>query len=153
MKKLFALWAAALLVVGCSSQGPGASAPSVEQANTKLVLEFYEVVLNGKNADAAARYVAADYIQHNPRVPTGLAPLQGFVRELQRSAPQARSTVKRVVAQGDLVVLHSHAQRGGPEDRGMALVDIFRVHQGKIVEHWDVMQPVPETAANPNGMF
>lgn len=152
MKKLFAIWAAALLV-GCSSTGPGVPGTPVEQANAKTVLEFYEVVLNGKDADAAARYVAVDYIQHNPRVPTGLAPLQGFVRELQRSAPQARSTVKRVIAQGDLVVLHSHAQRGGPDDRGVALVDIFRVHQGKIVEHWDVMQPVPETAANQNGMF
>ncbi len=133
------------------AQTPAQAGPQ-EDANTKLVLEFYQVVLNGKDADAAARYIGDSYVQHNPRVPNGLAALQGFVREMGRTAPASRSTVKRVIAQGDMVVLHSHVQRS-PEDRGMALVDMFRIADGKLVEHWDVMQPVPETAANTNGMF
>ena len=111
-----------------------------------------EVVPNGRNADAAPKYVVDNYIQHNPRVPDGLAALQGFVRMLQQSAPQARSTVKRAVAEGDLVVLHSLNQRN-PEDRGMAQVEIYRLENGKIAEHWDVFQPIQEFAVNSNGML
>lgn len=136
----------ALTHVGLAQAGPQ------EDANTRLVLEFQRVVLNGKNADAAPKYVSEGYIQHNPRVPNGLDALQRFVRGLASISPVPNATVKRVVAQGDLVVLHSHVQRNA-EDRGTAQVDIFRVQDGKLVEHWDVMQPVPETAANTNSMF
>lgn len=143
---------AALFVGICTLSTPSVFAGPQEDANKKLVLDFYETVLNGKDADAAPRYVAEGYIQHNPRVPNGLAPLQGFVRELRRTSPDARSTVKRVVAEGALVVLHSFVQRN-PQDRGSALIDIFKVENAMIVEHWDVIQAVPETSANPNGMF
>jgi predicted SnoaL-like aldol condensation-catalyzing enzyme len=81
-----------------------------------------------------------------------LAGLQGFVRELGRVAPDAHADVVHVVAEGDMVVIHSHTQRN-PQDRGMAQVDIFRVHDGKISEHWDVIQPIPETSVSGNGMF
>lgn len=144
--------AALPLAAVCTAFAAPAFAGPLEEANKKLVLDFYETVLNGKDADAASRYVADNYIQHNPRVPNGIAALQGFVREMRRSVPESRSTVKRVVAEGPLVVLHSFVQRS-PQDRGSALVDIFRVEAGLIVEHWDVMQPVPETAANQNTMF
>lgn len=140
-----------LLLTVCVLSPGSANAGPLEDADKKLVLEFYEVVLNGRDADAAPTYVAEGYIQHNPRVPSGLAALQGFVRELRRIAPDARSTVKRVVSEGGLVVLHSLTQRN-PQDRGVAQVDIFRVQDGKIVEHWDVMQPIPEVAANSNGV-
>lgn len=141
-------------LAGCAVPGVATKQGPQADENKKLVLEFYERVLNKKDADAAAKYVVPHYIQHNPRVPSGLAPLQAFVRELKRTSPEARSTVKRVIAEGDLVVLHSHVQRGaGPQDRGLALVDIFRIENGMIVEHWDVMQAVPETSANQNGMF
>jgi predicted SnoaL-like aldol condensation-catalyzing enzyme len=136
--------------VGLSTSS--AFAGALEDANKKLVLEFYEKVLNQKDVDAASKYVSENYIQHNPRVPDGLAALQGFVREMKRSTPESRSTVKRAIAEGDLVVLHSHVQRN-PGEKGAALVDIFRVANGMIVEHWDVIQPVPETSANSNSMF
>ncbi len=144
------LSAATLLGGLCIGAIAGGSAQ--EEANKKLVLEFQRVVLNGKDADAVPRYVGDTYTQHNPRVPDGPAALQGFVRQLRTNAPDAFSEVKRAVADGDLVVLHSHQKRN-KDDRGTALIDIFRVENGKLVEHWDVMQPVPETSANPNTMF
>jgi len=138
-------------LIALSSAGAFASGP-LEEANKKLVLEFHAVVLNGKNADAAPKYVAENYIQHNPRVPNGLAGLQGFVRELSRNSQDARVTIKRVIAEGDLVVLHSHMQRSSQE-RGSVLVDIFRVENGKLAEHWDVLQPIPESSVSGNGML
>ena len=123
-----------------------------EEANRKLVLEFYERVLNQKDADAATQYIGSSYKQHNPRVPDGVAALQGFVRSTKERSPQSKSVVKRSFAEGDHVILHVHAT-SSPEDRGVAIVDIFRLENGKIVEHWDVIQPVPETAANGNTMF
>lgn len=138
--------AVALLSAAAAQAGP------LEETNKKIVLEFMEVVLNGRNADAAPKYVVDNFIQHNPRLPDGVAALQGFVRMLQQSAPQARSTVKRAVAEGDLVVLHSLNQRN-PEDRGMAQVEIYRLENGKIAEHWDVFQPIQEFAVNSNGML
>lgn len=142
---------AAAVAIAISSSVAHATTPA-EEANKKLVLEFHDVVLNGKDADAALKYLAENYIQHNPRVPNGVAPLQGFIREMKKNTPDSRSTIKRVVAEGDLVVIHSHVQRVLNE-RGAALVDIFRVQDGKIVEHWDVVQPIPESSANANGML
>lgn len=123
-----------------------------EEANRKLVLEFYERVLNQKDADAATQYIGATYKQHNPLVPDGVAALQGYVRGLKERSPQSRSIVKRSFVEGDHVILHVHAIRS-PEERGVAIVDIFRLENGRIVEHWDVIQPVPEKAANANTMF
>jgi len=123
-----------------------------EAANKKMVLEFYDRVLNRKEADAAAEYIGKKYIQHNPMVPDGVEALQAFVRKNKAEFPNSRSEVKRAFAEGDYVILHVHARRS-PEDRGVAIVDIFRLENGKIVEHWDVIQPIPEKTANPNGMF
>ena len=123
-----------------------------EEANKKMVLEFYDRVLNRKEADAATEYIGKKYIQHNPLVPDGVEALQAFVRKNKTEFPQSRSVVKRAFAEGDHVILHVHAFRS-PNERGLAIVDIFRIENGKIVEHWDVIQPIPEKAANPNGMF
>jgi len=82
----------------------------------------------------------------------GIEGFRSFLQDLKKQFPRLRSDVKRVFADGDFVMIHVHAKRQ-PEDLGLAIVDIFRLEQGKIVEHWDVRQPVPETAANTNGMF
>ncbi len=81
--------------------------------------------------------------------PEGLKAFLGFLKE---KFPASKSEIKRVFAEGDYVILHVHAVRE-PGTRGSAIVDIFKLEQGKIVEHWDVVQPIPEKAANPNGMF
>ena len=81
--------------------------------------------------------------------PEGLKAFLGFLKE---KFPASKSEIKRVFAEGDYVILHVHAVRE-PGTRGRAIVDLFRLENGKIVEHWDVAQDVPEKAANANGMF
>ena len=121
-------------------------------ANKKIVVDFYEKGLNQKDYDAAAQSFGPRYIQHNPGAangPEGFKRLVGFLKE---KFPNSRNEIKRVIAEGDLVVLHVHSKRE-PADRGRAIVDIFKVENGKIVEHWDVIQDVPEKSANDNTMF
>ena len=122
------------------------------EANKKAVLEFYEKGLNQKDFDAAARYFGPKYIQHNPGAPDGIEGFKAFIALRKEKFPNARSEIKRAFAEGDFVILHIHAVRE-PGERGSAIVDIFRLENGKIVEHWDVVQPIPEKAANSNGMF
>ena len=122
------------------------------EANKKIVVDFYEKALNQKDFEAAAKYFGPRYIQHNPAVPDGPDGLKRLVDFLKEKFPNSKSEIKRVIAEGDLVMLHVHSVRQ-PGERGRAIVDIFRVENGKIVEHWDVIQDVPETSANSNTMF
>jgi predicted SnoaL-like aldol condensation-catalyzing enzyme len=138
---------AAALAVGLA--GPALADP---EANKKIVIDFYDKALNQKDFEAAARHFGPRYIQHNPLVPNGPDGLKGLVALLKEKFPNSRSEIKRAIAEGDLVVLHVHAVRE-PGQRGRAIVDIFRLENGKIVEHWDVIQDVPEKAANDNTMF
>ena len=122
------------------------------EANKKIVVEFYEKALNQKDFEAASKYFGAQYIQHNPMVPDGPQGLKTLLDLLRTKFPNSHSEIKRVFADGDFVILHVHAVRE-PGTRGTAIVDIFRLDNGKIVEHWDVRQDVPEQAANSNTMF
>ncbi len=122
------------------------------EANKKIVLAFYDAALVKFDADAAVKYLGESYIQHNPRAPDGVEGVKGLIKFLKETQPNRRSEIKRVLAEKDLVMIHVHA-KSTPEDRGTAIIDIFRVQNGKIVEHWDVMQAVPEKSANNNTMF
>lgn len=135
--------------------GPAAPrvAERVESTNADVVTRFYDLAFNQhKPTEAARLYIGDHYIQHNPGVPNGAEPFTSYFEGYFRENPQNRATIHRVIAQGDLVALHVHMQ-ASPEDAGQAIIDIFRVENGKIVEHWDVIQPVPETTANGNTMF
>ena len=125
-----------------------------EEANARLVTTFYDLAFNQhKPTEAARLYIGDHYIQHNPDVPNGAAAFYGFFEGFFRENPQSRATIHRVIADGDLVVLHVHSQETST-DPGRAVVDIFRVENGKIVEHFDVIQAVPSTpTANGNTMF
>lgn len=122
------------------------------EANKKVVLDFYEKGLNQKDFEAAAKHFGPRYIQHNPGAPDGIDGFKAFIAMRKEKFPNAKAEIKRVFADGDFVILHVHGVRE-PGERGVAIVDIFRLENGKIVEHWDVVQPIPETAANTNGMF
>jgi predicted SnoaL-like aldol condensation-catalyzing enzyme len=122
------------------------------EANKKVVLDFYDKALNQKDFEAAAKYFGPRYIQHNPGAPDGIEGFKAFIAMRKEKFPNARSDIKRALAEGDFVILHVHSMRE-PGERGVAIVDIFRLENGKIVEHWDVVQPIPEKPANDNGMF
>jgi predicted SnoaL-like aldol condensation-catalyzing enzyme len=122
------------------------------EANKKAVLEFYEAGLNKKDFEAAAKYFGPKYIQHNPGAPDGIEGFKTFVIFLKEKFPQSHSEIKKVFADGDHVILHVHAVRE-PGTRGRAIVDIFRLENGKIVEHWDVAQDIPDKMPHNNGMF
>lgn len=128
------------------------AADAVGEANKKIVVDFYTAGLIKLDADAAVKLLGPKYIQHNPTAPDGVEGFKGFIKFLKEKFPNRTSEIKRVMADGDLVILHVHS-KPTPEDRGSAIVDIFRVENGKIVEHWDVIQPIPEKTANPNTMF
>ena len=131
---------------------PIAHAETQQERNKKLVLEFYEAAINRKDFAAASKYMGTQYRQHNPLAADGPAGLQAYLQFLKEKFPASHSEIKKVFADGDYVILHVHAVRV-PNTRGSAIVDIFRLENGKVVEHWDVIQEIPENAANGNGMF
>jgi predicted SnoaL-like aldol condensation-catalyzing enzyme len=142
------------LVTAASPQALAADAKQME-ANKKNVVEFYNAVLNDKDFEKASKYVGATYIQHNPIGADGLDGIKGFINFLKEKFPQNKSEIKRVFADGNYVIVHVHAVRE-PGTRGNAIFDLFRLDDnGKIVEHWDAVQPIPDPdkALNKNGMF
>ncbi|PTV56174.1 nuclear transport factor 2 family protein [Acinetobacter seifertii] len=129
------------------------AADKISAQNKKIVTNFYEgVFLKHQVKEYADRYIGHEYIQHNPNVPDGKAPFVNFFTEKFQKNPQAKNEIKRAIAEGNLVVLHVHSTEN-EKDRGRAIVDIFRVENGKIVEHWDVIQNIPEQSKNSNTMF
>jgi predicted SnoaL-like aldol condensation-catalyzing enzyme len=144
--------AAALLLALAYAGGSAAAADAQQEANRKIVLDFYEKGLNQKDADAAIAYMGNRYVQHNPNAADGPEGFRKFIAFLREKFPNSRSEIKRSFVDGDYVILHVHAVRE-PGTRGSAIVDIFKLENGKIVEHWDVVQPIPENPANSNTMF
>jgi predicted SnoaL-like aldol condensation-catalyzing enzyme len=123
----------------------------INKANT---VAFYQKALFDGDVENAFRiYAGASYRQHNPIIEDGMEGVRKFVTWIMANHPDAHGEIKRVFADGDYVILHSHWHGLSVNPRGEAVVDIFRLEDGKMVEHWDVIQPIPETAANNNTMF
>jgi len=127
--------------------------PAIPSDPKSVVLAFFETAFIKRDPlTAAARYLGSNYTQHNPGIPDGPEVFKQFIPKWLSSVPELTFDIKRVITEGDLVVLH-YLMKTSPNDRGTAIVDIFRVEDGRVVEHWDVLQPVPAESANSNTMF
>jgi predicted SnoaL-like aldol condensation-catalyzing enzyme len=116
---------------------------------TRFMTRFY---VDKKVREAFETWVDPGYVQHNPMAATGRDAAVSFLEPFFAQHPDIHYSIARVIADGNLVAVHSHG-KFGPDDRGVAVVDILRVEGCKVMEHWDVVQPVPEKSANSNGMF
>lgn len=147
MKKQFL--AAALFIASTA-----AFAQTTPEQNKENAIAFYELVFNQhKLQEGVDKYIGKEYLQHNPGVADGAKAFVDAFDPFLKANPQSKAEIKRVIADGDLVALHVHSQLNA-KDRGEAVVDIFRFDKdGKIVEHWDVIQAVPEKTESSRSMF
>jgi predicted SnoaL-like aldol condensation-catalyzing enzyme len=129
---------------------PEGATVSELEANKRVVIDYYQTAFQGKPAKAVADHFGDRYIQHNPDAADGPEAFIGYVDWLRSEHPSLTLEIKRVIAEGDMVATHSHLI---PGQAGSALADFFRLENGKVVEHWDVIQEVPDASANQNGMF
>jgi predicted SnoaL-like aldol condensation-catalyzing enzyme len=121
--------------------------------NKAVVAAFYELAVNQrKPAEAAQKYIGEEYRQHNPKVADGVEPFVQFISGMQKKHPALTVAISHTLAEGDLVAVHVHLMREA-NDPGQAIMELFRLKRGKIVEHWDVVQPVPATTISGNSMF
>jgi len=129
------------------------------QRNAQVVLEVYKKMINQKQPKNVGQYLEPSYIQHNPTIETGAEALIKAFAYMEAQHPRAHVVVHQVIAVGNFVYAHVNFVNlfsDDPNDRGLAGVDIYRFdNNGRIAEHWDVLQPIPDpkNAANPNGMF
>jgi predicted SnoaL-like aldol condensation-catalyzing enzyme len=128
------------------------SRTAVEQRRLDFVLEMYREVLIAQDSSKVDRYISPDYVQHSSLAPPGRDSLKAFLDMLRVRSPDASSDIKRAFVDGDFVVVHVHVKRH-PGDLGLAVVDIFRVDDRYILEHWDVLMEVPANPVNANSMF
>jgi predicted SnoaL-like aldol condensation-catalyzing enzyme len=156
MKRIVCIAIATAFVAGAAALAIAQSAQHTpqEQANLKAVLELYEKALNQHDFEGSTQYLGPRYVQHNPFAEDGPEGLKKFIEWRKQNLPNAKSVIKRAFADGDYVILHVHSIRE-PGTRGVAIVDIYKMENGKVVEHWDVIQEVPEDSKtkNKNGMF
>ncbi|MFF3371939.1 nuclear transport factor 2 family protein [Streptomyces sp. NPDC002680] len=153
-----AITAVTLTVAGTASASPEAGRghhrpESQVQHNERVAVAFLDLAFNKKQPQAAAdRYVGSEFIQHNPLSADGTKPFVAYVTWRTTQSPDLKFDFKRVFGEKNLVAVH-YKRTYDAADRGAAVMDIFRFEKGKIVEHWDVIQDIPETSMNDNTMF
>lgn len=123
-----------------------------EQANLDHVLAMYRDVLMALDSSRVDDYIRPDYIQHSSLAEPGVRALKDWLDARRADSPDAVQTIHRAFADGDHVIVHVELHRW-PGDPGMAVVDIFRMQDGMVAEHWDVLQDIPAEPVNSNAMF
>jgi predicted SnoaL-like aldol condensation-catalyzing enzyme len=146
------MFAATVAILLAAVPWARAASPQELEANKQTVRAFEDAALNQKDFEAASKYLGSRYTQHNPAAADGPEGLKAYIAFLKEKFPNNHSEIKHIFADGDYVIVHDHAVRE-PGTRGNAIVNIYKLENGKVVEHWDVIQPIPEKAANANGMF
>lgn len=123
------------------------------QRNKERVIAFYDLMFNqNQPREAVEKYVGSQYIQHNPHVGNGPEAFIDYFERMATEYPGKRVVFHRTFAEGDHVILH--CEQSWPNDHDYAGIDIFRLDDdGQIVEHWDVLQVIPDHSRNSNGMF
>lgn len=120
--------------------------------NKKNAIDFYRLAYNGSPREGVEKYVGADYIQHNPLVGNGKEPFIEYFERMYAEYPNKSIEFVRATAEGDLVALHTH--QTWPNNEEYVTMDFFRFDDnGKIIEHWDAMQEIPDETANGNTMY
>ncbi|CAD7287987.1 ester cyclase [Campylobacter suis] len=146
MKKIF------MSMVMLVALSPLFAQQSLQEQNKALVTEFWNKLFNEHKLEMIDKLIVDDYIQHNPFYKDGKQTIKDGLTGFFKEFPQSSAEIKRVTADGDLVYIHNHIKLH-KDDRGQAAMDIFRVKDGKIVEHWDIIQDIPEKSENNNTMF
>jgi predicted SnoaL-like aldol condensation-catalyzing enzyme len=124
---------------------------SREQSNKEIVIEAYQRTFGDLDVAAIDEFFSKDFKQHNPTIADGLEGVKELVRTLSSQGVQKQKIeFKHIVAEGDVVILHSRYEMAGAEWR---FIDIYRVESGQLAEHWDAMMQMPEARANTNSMF
>jgi predicted SnoaL-like aldol condensation-catalyzing enzyme len=131
----------------------GATGSEQEEANRRLVLDFYQNVIIDREFDRWPEYLRADYKQHKPNIPDGPQGVIDFMRGNYDADPDHTVRVVRSFVDGDYVILHVNVQLEQPHQQQLAVMDIFRAENGQLVEHWDVEQPIPTEMSHNNGMI
>jgi predicted SnoaL-like aldol condensation-catalyzing enzyme len=121
-----------------------------ERSNKKLVADFYQQLFGDKDVSAIDKYIGSVYIQHNPALPDGPQALKEGATQWFKGAPKEKIDIQHLAAEGNLVFIHLRSKIG---EKVSSVIDIFRIENGKITEHWDVIQEVPAKSANPHPMF
>ena len=158
----------ALIFVSCSSQGKNDSVLKAkndsltkeislisdtlrkEKFNKKLVADFYQQLFGDKDLSAIDKYIGDVYIQHNPGLKDGKEALKQGAAQWFKGAPKIKINIQHIGADGNFVYIHTKSDQGPKTE---SVLDIFRLDNGKIVEHWDIIQTVPEHSENPHPMF
>lgn len=125
---------------------------ALEKTNLDHVLAMYRDVLMALNSGRVDDFIHPDYIQHSMLAEPGAQALKDWLDARAKDSPDAVQTIHRAFVDGDHVIVHVHVVRW-PGDTGLAAIDIFRMEDGMIAEHWDVVQEIPAEPINPNGMF
>lgn len=158
MKKIItalcAIISISIFTAGCSNDDKSVSSTrnlQQEESNKQLVLKFYQRLFGDKDISAIDEYIVTNYIQHNPQVADCREALKTMAAQWIAGGPKTTVDVRQSVAEGNLVILHVKSPT--PDGKYQAIVEIFRVENNQLVEHWDVIQASPETSANPHPMF